>query len=270
MITWPVSESSWPVGSSARSSFGPVGERPGDRDPLLLAARQLVRPVLRPLAQADERRAARAPGRRARARSAWTRRSGTSTFSAADRIGTSPNAWKMNATGPPPDVDELVLVHRARPRGRRRRRGPDVGRSSPPSRLSSVVLPLPDRPRTATSSPGATARLIAPQGVDDGVARPGSRGRGRSPRRAAGRCRAARRRPTRTAASSSVVARGTSEPAAGAGGAGAGLRAVLVGPDLDVVVLEPEPDAVAAARAPRRAPAAAAAGRPGRGPRTPR
>ena len=32
----------------------PVRERPGDRDPLLLAARELVRPVLRPLAEADE------------------------------------------------------------------------------------------------------------------------------------------------------------------------------------------------------------------------
>ena len=33
----PVSESRWPVGSSQSSSSGSLGERPGDRDPLLLA-----------------------------------------------------------------------------------------------------------------------------------------------------------------------------------------------------------------------------------------
>ena len=34
---------------------------------------------------------------------------------------------------------------------------PAVGWSRPPSRLSSVVLPEPDRPRTASSSPRATS-----------------------------------------------------------------------------------------------------------------
>ena len=49
-----VSESSWPVGSSARRSFGVAGERPRDRDPLLLAARHLHRPVARPAREADQ------------------------------------------------------------------------------------------------------------------------------------------------------------------------------------------------------------------------
>ena len=54
MICRPVSESSWPVGSSAISSCGPAGQRPGDGHPLLLAAGQLVRPLLRALVQADD------------------------------------------------------------------------------------------------------------------------------------------------------------------------------------------------------------------------
>ena len=205
MITWPVSESSWPVGSSARRSFGPVRQRPGDRDPLLLAARQLVRPVLRPVGQADDVEQRRAPGRPARARSrgrggAAPRRSRPRSGSARARTPgrrTRRSAAGRRRAGPRPSREISWPSTTTRP---------DVGLSSPPSRLRSVVLPLPDRPRTAMSSPGATARLIAAQRVDDAVARPGSRGRGRSPRRAAGRCRAARRRPTRTAASSSVVA----------------------------------------------------------------
>ena len=36
---------------------------------------------------------------------------------------------------------------------------PDVGWSRPPSRFRSVVLPLPDRPRTARSCPGRVSRL---------------------------------------------------------------------------------------------------------------
>ena len=36
---------------------------------------------------------------------------------------------------------------------------PLVGRSSPAIRFSSVDLPLPDGPITATASPGATSRL---------------------------------------------------------------------------------------------------------------
>ena len=50
----PVCESSWPVGSSASSRSRAVGERARDRHALLLAARQLVRPVIGALAQADQ------------------------------------------------------------------------------------------------------------------------------------------------------------------------------------------------------------------------
>src|SRR5204863_1187977 len=38
------------------------------------------------------------------------------------------------------------------------RTSPESGRSSPPSRLSSVLLPAPDRPSSTTSSPSSIAR----------------------------------------------------------------------------------------------------------------
>ena len=41
------------MGSSAKMMSGRLRERPGDRDALLLSARQLARPVLEPVRQAD-------------------------------------------------------------------------------------------------------------------------------------------------------------------------------------------------------------------------
>ena len=87
-------------------------------------------------------------------------RSGTPTFSAADSIGMSPKDWKMNAT---------VLRRRAS----RSRSGisvrsrpatsswPVVGVSRPPMMFSSVVLPDPDRPQTATSWPRRTVNVTS-------------------------------------------------------------------------------------------------------------
>jgi hypothetical protein len=49
---------------------------------------------------------------------------------------------------------------------------PAVGSSIPASRLSRVVLPLPERPTTATNSPPATSRLI-PSSAVNGPAWPG-------------------------------------------------------------------------------------------------
>ena len=69
-------------------------------------------------------------------------RSGTPTFSAADKIGMRPNDWKMNAT----DVrrsairswSDMAVTSRSGTRTR-----PPSGRSSPPTMLSSVVFPDP-------------------------------------------------------------------------------------------------------------------------------
>jgi hypothetical protein len=84
-------------------------------------------------------------------------RRGTPTFSAADRIGMSPNDWKMNPTdvrrsrirsGSDIDVTSLSPT----------RTRPSSGRSRPPTMLSSVVFPDPDRPRSATSWPACTVK----------------------------------------------------------------------------------------------------------------
>ena len=97
------------------------------------------------------------PAPRARAARRATSRSGTSTFSAADRIGSSPNAWKMNPIRAAAELDQLGLAHlgdrlaidETLPGGR-----PVQAADSD----SSVVLPEPERPRTATSWPRATRR----------------------------------------------------------------------------------------------------------------
>ena len=69
------------------------GQRPGQGHPLLLAAGQLVGPLIGMAGQADQVQHLGDPGvPLAAARSAVTR-SGTSTFSAADSIGSSPNDW---------------------------------------------------------------------------------------------------------------------------------------------------------------------------------
>ena len=95
-------------------------------------------------------------------------RSGTPTFSAADRIGMRPNDWKMNATD----------VRRSRIRScsdmavtswSATRTLPLSGRSSPPTMLSSVVLPEPDRPRSATSWPASHGEGDAAQRVGGGA-----------------------------------------------------------------------------------------------------
>ena len=65
-----VSGSRLPVGSSASSSRGAVGERAGEGHPLLLAARELGRPVFEPVPEPDrvEELARPRRGRRARRR----------------------------------------------------------------------------------------------------------------------------------------------------------------------------------------------------------
>ena len=49
----PASESRDPVGSSAKTTPGPVDEGPGDRDPLRLASGQLARPPVLLAGQAE-------------------------------------------------------------------------------------------------------------------------------------------------------------------------------------------------------------------------
>jgi hypothetical protein len=88
----PDVESRLPVGSSAKTTSGRP-TRPGARDPLLLAAGQLARPVPEPVAQADgvdhlvePRRVGRRPAIA----------DGSTMFSSAVRVGTRLKAWKTN------------------------------------------------------------------------------------------------------------------------------------------------------------------------------
>ena len=67
MIDWAVSESSWPVGSSAMSTRGSWGERPCDGDALLLAAGQLVRALAGVVGQPDGEQPRRTRSSRSRA-----------------------------------------------------------------------------------------------------------------------------------------------------------------------------------------------------------
>jgi hypothetical protein len=83
---------------------------------------------------------------------------GSMTFSTTVRVGSSWKNWNTNPTFCPRQA--------ARPDSDNRPRSapaawtvPDVGRSIPASRFSSVVLPLPDRPTMATNSPWAMSTL---------------------------------------------------------------------------------------------------------------
>ena len=235
-----------------------------------------MRPVAAPARPGRPGPAARATRASRRPGSAPTRRSGTSTFSAAVRIGTSPNVWKTKATVRRRSVDELARRPARRPRAVQED-PPAVGRSSPPSRLSSVVLPLPERPRTASSSPRGHGQVDPAERVDDAVA--GRRSRGRGPSRdhrvaasaagpPAGRSCV---RPRRASVAPPRRRAGRSGPAPAVRPRGRGPRGRRLGR-----ARRRRGRARGGAgrgppgRAPRRGPAAAAAARPGRAPRTPR
>src|SRR5215213_13995 len=134
----------------------PRRQRPGHRDPLLLAAGQLIGPVPgavtepNPLQHLD-----RAPPRLLGSHPPSS--SGSSTFSAAVNTGIRLNAWKMN----PIEVARWVvrsasdIANRSWPATSTR---PPSMSSSPDRQFNKVVLPDPDGPITATISPSPTVR----------------------------------------------------------------------------------------------------------------
>ncbi len=150
MMCRPVVESRLPVGSSAKHDRRIVGQRPGDGDALLLAARQLRRIVMRAIGQADfvEQRIARARWRRG------GRRSPSAPGRSRTRSATAPGG----RTG-----RRSRSSRRAAARDRLRssfvmstpsmRISPVLGASRPASSPSSVDLPLPDGPTMATNAP---------------------------------------------------------------------------------------------------------------------
>ena len=128
----------------------PVHQRPRQRDPLTLPARQLRRPVAAPVAQTDlaqHRRGLRPlPARQ------------------AQRHVVQHRLPRQQPCVLEHDADPVVGAPLRKPVEQHRRAragGPPcspLGASSPASRRSSVLLPQPLRPTTATNSPAASSR----------------------------------------------------------------------------------------------------------------
>ena len=142
-------------GSSSSTSAGPRGERPGERDALALAARELVRqPLLEPgepdqLEQLGDAPSISPGSRRAGRGAARSRRSPR-----PSGAGRARRPAGRSRCGAAPAARLLAARRRS---GRRARSCPRPARSKPAIRRSSVVLPLPDAPRIAVSEPVSTS-----------------------------------------------------------------------------------------------------------------
>ena len=144
----------------------PPDERPRDRDALALAARELRRRVRRAGARAPPRSSAsRARARRSAGRARRVEQPGRDVVERAH----------------PVEQEELLEHEPDRARAQRRQRAlaerrgvvaghlapyPALGRSSVPITCSSVDLPEPDGPTTATASPVVDAQRHAAQRLD--------------------------------------------------------------------------------------------------------
>ena len=157
MTTAPVSTSRAPVGSSARITLGPRASAramatrccsPPDSRPMDIPALSFS-----PTASSSSR--AREPRRQKAA--PWSYRSGAATFSVVVSPAMRLKDWNTN-----PKVCPRRWARRLSPRPATSTPfswyPPEVGTSMRPRMLSSVDLPVPDRPTTATCSPGCTSR----------------------------------------------------------------------------------------------------------------
>ena len=162
-----------------QQDLGVVGQGPGQADPLLHAAAELVRVGVAEAARARPGPACRRPARSRVALSLRCTSSPKATLSRRRRWGSSPKCWKTM----------LIFVRRSS----RSRSGlaavtsspsistlPAVGSIRRDRQRTSVDLPEPDRPMTTKSSPLADGE----RDVADGghVADPGQLGPGRSAR----------------------------------------------------------------------------------------
>ena len=142
-----------------------VRQRPGDRDPLALADREPRRVLVASVRQPDLVEQPRRPASAARRGARGPRTSGP---------GRSPGPRASAAGGTTGRRSRSAGAGRRRGRswraaGPRTRPTPEVGRSSPPSRCRSVLLPQPLGPVIATDSPFAHVERDAPQGLDVAV-----------------------------------------------------------------------------------------------------
>ena len=157
-ISSAVSRSRSPVGSSQIRSVGSETMRAGDRDALLLAARELPGLVPRAVARARPASSAiaarRAPLRRGQV--------GQQQRQLHVPLGRQ-HRHQVVELEDEADVGARATARARRSRAgrcarRRRRSRPRSGVSSPPIRLSRVVLPEPDGPISATKSPCGMSR----------------------------------------------------------------------------------------------------------------
>ena len=135
-------------------------DRAGDADALLLAAGELARVVLRAVGEADDLQRDRRTRLRRSAFDSLVSSSGSSTLRSRGQHRQQvveledeadvPRAPARRAAPPRQLVDALAADLD---------RCPPVGVSSPPIRLSSVVLPEPDGPISARKSPCGMSRL---------------------------------------------------------------------------------------------------------------
>ncbi len=98
-------------------------------------------------------------------------RSGISAFSSAVNSGSRWWNWNTNPTRRFRNATRPASVQRRAGRRHRRPLRPPSGASSPPSTCSSVLLPTPDAPTTATISPGLDLEVEVAQHLDRPVGR---------------------------------------------------------------------------------------------------
>ena len=153
-----LAESRFPVGSSSSRTLGRDDERAGDRDALLLAAGELVRPVAGPVREADggERLEHALPSlARGEARVDERQLDVLGGGRAGQQIVGLEDESDPQRRAPAPGATRERCVTSSS----RSRYEPVVGRSRQPRIPSSVVLPEPDSPMIATNSPSSTAKL---------------------------------------------------------------------------------------------------------------
>ena len=131
-------------------------QRAGDRDALALAARELVGQVLQAVAELHERQ------QLARALVDFPARPATQVQRQADVLEARQRRQQVEELE---DEADLVAADARQPSSDRpasaspsTRTSPEVGRSRPPTRFSSVDLPEPDGPMIETISPRGMVR----------------------------------------------------------------------------------------------------------------
>ena len=154
-----------------QQDVGPRREGAGKRHALLLAARQLRRVVLGPVAPA--------PSPQARPRRGRRHRGGPPVPAASPRSRAPSSSGSGGRTGRPRPYDRGENGP-ARPRQARSDRAqaqsprPPVARSSPPMSMRRDDLPDPDGPTSPTVSPRATSQRDAACRISTGPALPSS------------------------------------------------------------------------------------------------